>query len=45
MIWGLTGPCFLRDEYRRWDYPGLRLVPGFFDFASAAMLAGPSLRG
>jgi hypothetical protein len=42
----LAGPHFLRNAYRRWDYPqGLRLVTGFLDIAAAVMLAGPSLRG
>jgi len=42
----LAGPRFLREAYRRWDYPRhLRLVTGLLDIAAALMLAEPSLRG
>ncbi len=42
----LAGPRFLREAYRRWDYPRhLRLVTGSLDIAAALMLAEPNLRG
>ena len=41
----IAGPCFLREAYRRWDYPQhLRLATGLLDIAVAVMLAEPSLR-
>jgi hypothetical protein len=41
----LVGPQFLRDAYRRWDYPKrLRLVTGLLDLAVAAMLLMPNMR-
>ena len=42
----LTGPRFVRDAYRRWDYPkAVRVVTGLLDLAAAVMLAQPFLRG
>jgi hypothetical protein len=42
----LIGPRFVRDAYRRWDYPQrLRLVTGVLDLAAALMLVLPALRG
>ena len=42
----LAGPQFVRDAYRRWDYPQrLRLVTGALDIVAAVMLVLPSLRG
>jgi hypothetical protein len=42
----LAGPKFVRDAYRRWDYPQrLRLVTGVLDIAAAVMLTLPALRG
>ena len=42
----LTGPRFLRDAYRNWDYSqSLRVVTGLFDIAVAVMLEESSVRG
>ena len=42
----LVGPTFVRDAYKRWDYPQrVRLLTGAFDIAAAVMLALPALRG
>ena len=41
----LAGPRFLRDAYRRRDYPSyLRPVTGLLDVAAAVMLTEPTLR-
>lgn len=42
----LAGPKFVRDAYRRWDYPQrVRVLTGILDIAAALMLALPALRG
>jgi len=42
----LTGPRFLRDAYRSWDYPqGVRIMTGVLDLAAAMMLTDAGLRG
>jgi DoxX-like family len=42
----LIGPRFVRNAYRRWDYPQrLRLLTGGIDIIAAFMLALPALRG
>ena len=42
----LVGPRFVRNAYKRWDYPQrLRVLTGFLDLAAACMLVLPALRG
>ena len=42
----LAGPKFLRDLYRRWDYPpGTRIVTGLLDIMAGVLILEPSMRG
>jgi len=41
----LAGPSWLRETYKRWDYPvSFQLVAGLLNMAAAALLADPELR-